>query len=189
MRLSFLKSKIHRAVVTDARLDYEGSISIDPRLCEAARLHPFERVEIYNCNNGARIATYVIHGQPGEICLNGAAARHAQTGDRIIIACQRRPPAARAPRRSTRAQRPRLRNLRCDLLAGFAGRVIVQTPGDCHPTAGPCPRCNCLEQYSNRHHFHQFVVFDLPEIERFYNFVFPERNHSESIKITEGQKH
>ena len=87
MRLSFLKSKIHRAVVTGARLDYEGSISIDPRLCEAAGLHPFERVEIYNCNNGARLATYVIHGRPGEICLNGAAARHAQTGDRVIIAC------------------------------------------------------------------------------------------------------
>ena len=87
MRLTFLKSKIHRAVVTGAELDYEGSISIDPRLCEAAGLHPFERVEIYNCNNGARLATYVIHGGPGEICLNGAAARHAQAGDRVIIAC------------------------------------------------------------------------------------------------------
>lgn len=87
MRLSFLKSKIHRAVVTDANLNYEGSVSIDPRLCEAANLRPFERVEIYNCNNGARIATYVIHGKPGEICLNGAAARHAHTGDLVIIAC------------------------------------------------------------------------------------------------------
>ena len=87
MKLTFLKCKIHRAVVTDANLDYEGSISIDPRLCEAAGLHTFERVEIYNCNNGARIATYVIHGKPGEICLNGAAARHAQVGDRVIIAC------------------------------------------------------------------------------------------------------
>ena len=87
MRLTFLKSKIHRAVVTDANLAYEGSISIDPLLCEAARLHEFERVEIYNCNNGARFATYVIHGKPGEICLNGAAARHAQIGDLVIIAC------------------------------------------------------------------------------------------------------
>ena len=87
MRLTFLKSKLHRAVVTDANLAYEGSISIDPKLCEAAGLHRFERVEIYNCNNGARIATYVIHGGPGEICLNGAAARHAQVGDRVIIAC------------------------------------------------------------------------------------------------------
>lgn len=87
MRLTFLKSKIHRAVVTDANLEYEGSVSIDPALCEAAGLHLFERVEIYNCNNGARIATYVIHGKPGEICLNGAAARHAHIGDLVIIAC------------------------------------------------------------------------------------------------------
>ena len=87
MRLTFLKSKIHRAVVTDANLTYEGSISIDPALCEAAGLHAFERVEIYNCHSGSRIATYVIHGGPGEICLNGAAARHAQPGDRVIIAC------------------------------------------------------------------------------------------------------
>ena len=87
MRRTFLKSKIHRATVTDANLNYEGSISIDPRLCEAAGLLPFERVEIYNCNNSARIATYVIHGGPGEICLNGAAARHAQPGDLVIIAC------------------------------------------------------------------------------------------------------
>jgi aspartate 1-decarboxylase len=87
MRLTMLKSKIHRAVVTDADLNYEGSISIDPTLCEAAHLHEFERVEIYNCNNGARFATYVIHGKAGEICLNGAAARHVHKGDLVIIAC------------------------------------------------------------------------------------------------------
>lgn len=87
MRLTMLKSKIHRATVTDANLKYEGSISIDPALCEAARLNQFERVEIYNCNNGARFATYVIHGKPGEICLNGAAARHVHVGDIVIIAC------------------------------------------------------------------------------------------------------
>ena len=82
-----LKSKIHRATVTDANLNYEGSISIDSSLCEAAGLHQFERVEIYNCNNGARFATYVIYGKPGEICLNGAAARHVHVGDLVIIAC------------------------------------------------------------------------------------------------------
>jgi aspartate 1-decarboxylase len=81
-----LKSKIHRATVTDANLNYEGSVSIDPGLCDAARLRPFERVEIYNCNNGARFATYVIHGKPGEICLNGAAARMVHKGDLVIIA-------------------------------------------------------------------------------------------------------
>lgn len=86
MRVTLLKSKIHRATVTDANLNYEGSISIDPALCEAARLLPFERVEIYNCNNGERFATYVIHGKAGEICLNGAAARCVHKGDLVIIA-------------------------------------------------------------------------------------------------------
>src|ERR1700751_5133647 len=86
MRITLLKSKIHRATVTDANLNYEGSISIDPALCEAARLIPFERVEIYNCNNGERFATYVIHGKKGEICLNGAAARRVHRGDLVIIA-------------------------------------------------------------------------------------------------------
>ncbi len=86
MRLSLLKCKIHRATVTDANLNYEGSISIDPALCEAAGLLPFERVEIYNCSNGERFATYVIHGQKGEICLNGAAARLVHRGDLVIIA-------------------------------------------------------------------------------------------------------
>lgn len=86
MQLHMLKSKIHRATVTDANLNYEGSISIDPVLCEAARLIPFERVEIYNCNNGERFATYVIYGKTGEICLNGAAARRVHAGDLVIIA-------------------------------------------------------------------------------------------------------
>lgn len=86
MRITLLKSKIHRATVTDADLNYEGSISIDPKLCEAAHLIPFERVEIYNCSNGERFATYVIHGKPGEICLNGAAARRVHKGDLVIIA-------------------------------------------------------------------------------------------------------
>ena len=86
MRIQMLKSKIHRATVTGADLNYEGSISIDPKLCEAAHLNPFERVEIYNCTNGERFATYVIHGKPGEICLNGAAARRVHAGDLVIIA-------------------------------------------------------------------------------------------------------
>lgn len=86
MRITMLKSKIHRATVTDANLNYEGSVSIDPQLCEAARLLPFERVDIYNCSNGARFSTYVIYGKPGEVCLNGAAARHVHVGDLVIIA-------------------------------------------------------------------------------------------------------
>ena len=86
MRRTFLKSKIHRATVTGADLNYEGSISIDPKLCDAARLLPYERVEIYDCNNGQRFSTYVIYGKEGEICLNGAAARLVHRGDVVIIA-------------------------------------------------------------------------------------------------------
>ena len=86
MQITMLKAKIHRATVTDADLNYEGSISIDPELIEAAGLREFERVEIYNCNNGQRFATYVIEGKAGQICLNGAAARLVHRGDLVIIA-------------------------------------------------------------------------------------------------------
>jgi aspartate 1-decarboxylase len=102
MRLTMLKAKIHRATVTDADLNYEGSISIDPILCEAAHLNQFERVEIYNCNNGARFATYVIHGKQGEICLNGAAARHVHRGDVVIIACYAEVEDSEAPNHKPR---------------------------------------------------------------------------------------
>ncbi|APC97162.1 aspartate 1-decarboxylase [Pseudofrancisella aestuarii] len=86
MKRTLLKSKIHMATVTEANLNYYGSISIDRKLCEAANLIPFEKVEIYNCNNGSRFATYVILGDSGEICLNGAAARHVAADDVVIIA-------------------------------------------------------------------------------------------------------
>ena len=85
MHLNMLKCKIHRATVTGADLNYEGSISIDPRLCDLAGLRPFEQVDIYNCTNGERFTTYVITGQPGQICLNGAAARKVHSGDIVII--------------------------------------------------------------------------------------------------------
>jgi aspartate 1-decarboxylase len=83
-----LKSKLHRAIVTDADLHYEGSISIDELLMEAADLRPYEKVEIYNISNGERFSTYAIPGgrDSGTICLNGAAARKASRGDLIIIA-------------------------------------------------------------------------------------------------------
>lgn len=82
-----LKSKIHRAVVTDADLNYVGSITIDPILMEAADILPNEKVAVVNNNNGARFETYVIEGERGSgtICLNGAAARLVQKGDIIII--------------------------------------------------------------------------------------------------------
>ncbi|HEX7675512.1 MAG TPA: aspartate 1-decarboxylase [Bdellovibrio sp.] len=80
-----LRNKIHRATVTAADLNYEGSVSICPDLIKASGLFINERVDIYNCNNGARFSTYVIVGKKGEICLNGAAARHVQKGDLVII--------------------------------------------------------------------------------------------------------
>ena len=82
---NMLKSKIHRARVTDANLAYEGSISIDRQLMEAADILPFEKVQVVNINNGARFETYAIEGGEGEICLNGAAARLATPGDLVII--------------------------------------------------------------------------------------------------------
>lgn len=85
MNITLLKSKIHRATITQANLNYEGSITIDSELCKQANLLPFERVEIYNCNNGERFATYVIYGKEGEICVNGAAARLVHEGDLVII--------------------------------------------------------------------------------------------------------
>lgn len=87
MLATLLKSKIHRATVTDADLGYEGSISLDPRLMEAAGLRAFEQVDVYDCNNGARFHTYVIPGEPGQVCLNGAAARLVHRGDLVIVAC------------------------------------------------------------------------------------------------------
>ena len=80
-----LKSKIHRARVTDANIDYEGSITIDRKLMEAADILPYEQVQVLNINNGARFATYAIEGEKGEICLNGAAARLVIKGDLVII--------------------------------------------------------------------------------------------------------
>lgn len=85
MRVSMLKSKIHRATVTEADLNYEGSISIDPKLIKAANLLLNEKVDVLNINNGERFTTYVIRGKPGEICLNGAAARLVQKGDLVIV--------------------------------------------------------------------------------------------------------
>jgi len=82
-----LKSKIHRARVTNLNIDYEGSITIDQNLMEEADILPYEQVQVLNINNGARFDTYAIEGAggSGEICLNGAAARLAAKGDIVII--------------------------------------------------------------------------------------------------------
>lgn len=87
MQIQVLKSKIHRVKVTEANLDYVGSITIDENLMEAANIIEGEKVQVLNINNGERFETYVIKGKrgTGEICLNGPAARKAQVGDIIII--------------------------------------------------------------------------------------------------------
>jgi len=85
--VTMLKSKIHRATITDANVDYEGSITIDNDLLENALIMQYEKVEIYNITNGERFSTYAIKGEfgSGDICVNGAAARKVNIGDKIII--------------------------------------------------------------------------------------------------------
>jgi len=88
MRRTLFKSKIHRATVTQADLDYEGSVTIDATLMQAADILPYEKVHIWNRTNGSRLETYALEGPPGSgvICVNGAAAHHARPGDVVIIA-------------------------------------------------------------------------------------------------------
>ena len=88
MTRKMLKSKIHRATVTEANVEYEGSVTIDAELLRAADILPYEQVDIWDCTNGARISTYAIEGEPGsrEICVNGAAAHLVKPGDTVIIA-------------------------------------------------------------------------------------------------------
>ncbi len=80
-----MKSKVHRATVTGAEPDYPGSISLDPRLMELADILPSEQVQVLDVDNGARMETYAIPGDPGEVCLNGAAARLVEPGHVVIV--------------------------------------------------------------------------------------------------------
>lgn len=88
MQRLMLKSKLHRVRVTEANLDYEGSLTIDASLMKAANILPFELVRVYNLNNGERFETYAIEGPTGSglVCLNGAAAHKGAVGDLLIIA-------------------------------------------------------------------------------------------------------
>lgn len=85
MLVSLCKSKIHRASVSSTNINYEGSITIDTRLMELAGIQEFEKVHVVNVNNGSRFETYVMKGKKNEIILNGAAARLAVQGDKVII--------------------------------------------------------------------------------------------------------
>src|SRR5262245_34965297 len=88
MRRTLFKSKIHRATVTQADLDYEGSITVDAELMRAADILPYEKVHVWNRSNGSRLETYALEAPAGSgvICVNGAAAHHAKPGDIVIIA-------------------------------------------------------------------------------------------------------
>ena len=88
MRRIFLRSKIHRATVTETDVSYEGSLTLDPELMEAARMLPYEKVDVYDVDNGERFATYLIPGDAGSgvCCVNGAAARKTAPGHKIILA-------------------------------------------------------------------------------------------------------
>lgn len=81
----YIKSKIHRATVTKCDMEYQGSIAIDKKLMIAANINEYEKVQVLDINNGQRFETYAVYGKNGEICINGAAARLAQVGDKVII--------------------------------------------------------------------------------------------------------
>jgi aspartate 1-decarboxylase len=85
----FLRCKIHRATVTEANVEYEGSITIDRELLELSGIRPYEKVEVYNVTRGTRFETYAIEGEPGrgDICVNGAAAHLVEVDDKVIICC------------------------------------------------------------------------------------------------------
>jgi aspartate 1-decarboxylase len=87
MQREVLRGKIHRATVTEANLEYEGSLTVDADLLEAAGLAPYERIDVYDVTNGSRFSTYLIEGPRGSgvVCVNGAAAHLAKRGDRVII--------------------------------------------------------------------------------------------------------
>ena len=88
MKIEILKSKIHRATVTDANLNYVGSLTLDPILMQKANLNEYEKIHVLNITNGSRLITYIIKGErgSGEICINGAAAHLVSKGDLVIIA-------------------------------------------------------------------------------------------------------
>ena len=127
MLLTLCKSKLHRGVVTEAALHYEGSITIDARLLEAAEIQPFEQVQVVDVANGARFETYAVVGDAGSgmICVNGAAARLVQVGDPIIIITYAQFTPAEA-----RTHRPRIVILNPD------NSIRESFSGDAHSVAG-----------------------------------------------------
>jgi aspartate 1-decarboxylase len=107
---TFLRSKLHRATITAADPDYEGSISLDRAFCRAAGLLEFEQVDVLDVNNGARFTTYVIYGDAGQVQVNGAAARLVRPGDIVIVLAYCR--------------------LAPEQVAGHSARVVLMGPGN-----------------------------------------------------------
>jgi aspartate 1-decarboxylase len=132
MRRSLFKSKIHRATVTHADLHYEGSVTIDETLMRAADILPYERVHIWNASNGQRLETYALPGRPGSgvVCVNGAAARHAQPGDVVIIAT-----FADVEEAEARSWRPRV--IRVDAANRIVDGPAAEIPGPDRPGVPP----------------------------------------------------
>lgn len=125
MRRSFFKSKIHRATVTHADLDYEGSVSIDEALMDAAGIWDYEQVHIWNITRGTRITTYAIRGErnSGVICINGAAAHQNKPGDMVILAT-----FAEMDESEARAHQPKV------VLVDAKNRIVT---GDATEVPGP----------------------------------------------------
>jgi aspartate 1-decarboxylase len=119
-----LMGKVHRATVTDANLNYEGSLTLDPDLMEAAGMLPYEQVQVLDVDNGARLTTYLIEGErsTGQVCINGAAARLVAPGDKVIVVAY-----AEMEDEEARSHTPRL------VLVDSANRPIT----DAGHTAGP----------------------------------------------------
>ena len=135
MRRTLFKSKIHRATVTQADLDYEGSVTIDAELMRAADILPFEKVHIWNRTNGSRLETYALEAPAGSgvICVNGAAAHHAQPGDMVIIATF----AEAADEIEARGWTPKVVHV-------DAHNRIVQMPGEPDEVPGPQRRLRTI---------------------------------------------
>jgi aspartate 1-decarboxylase len=127
-RRSMLKSKLHRATVTHADVDYEGSVTLDSLLLEAADILPYEEVHVWNVTRGTRLRTYAMSGEPGSgvVCINGAAAHLAQAGDKVIIAT-----FSQVDEAAARLHRPRI------VLLGEGNRILEAQAKE---TAGPLRR-------------------------------------------------
>ena len=133
MRRSLFKSKIHRATVTDANLAYEGSVTIDAELMQAADILPYERVHIWDVSNGHRLETYALEGERGSgvVCVNGAAAHQVRPGDIVIIATF----AEAENEAEARAWRPTV--VRVDAANRRVAGLPFETPGPALPRALP----------------------------------------------------